>query len=177
MTCIVGYTEKGVTYIGGDSGGFSDWNMCVRKDPKVFKLKNGFVIGFSGSFRAGQILMYKFSPEPYFGTMDLHEYMVKYFVPGMCKSLDDNKVSAEDREFFSILVGYVGRLFEIGHDLQVGELESTAIGCASESARGALHAMKYYEMAPITRVEAALEAADACSGGVSPPFNILSTEE
>ncbi len=57
MTCIVGIeTDKGVV-IGGDSAGVSGLGLTVRADEKVFA-RGPFVMGFTSSFRMGQLLRY-----------------------------------------------------------------------------------------------------------------------
>ncbi len=61
MTCIVGVVKDGVVYIGGDSAGVSGLRLIKRKDSKVFKRK-GFIIGYTSSFRMGQLLRFKLDP-------------------------------------------------------------------------------------------------------------------
>ena len=61
MTCIVGLVHEGVVYIGGDSAGVAGLSLVVRADEKV--LRNGdFLMGFTTSFRMGQLLRYKLDP-------------------------------------------------------------------------------------------------------------------
>ncbi len=82
MTCIVGLVNKGRTYLGGDSAGVSGLDITVRKDKKVFS--NGeFVMGFTSSFRMGQVLQYDFVPPEVDDDddEDLMRYMVKKFIP------------------------------------------------------------------------------------------------
>lgn len=59
MTCVVGLIDKKTktTYIGGDSLGSTSNLKTVRKDKKVFKIKNT-CLGFTSSFRMGNILAY-----------------------------------------------------------------------------------------------------------------------
>src|SRR5262245_4836166 len=62
MTCIVAIEHAGKVYIGGDSAGSNErFHLTVRADEKVFR--NGdFFMGFTSSFRMGQILRYRFTP-------------------------------------------------------------------------------------------------------------------
>lgn len=81
MTCIVGVTHKGRVYMGGDSAGVSGLDLTVRKDQKVFR--NGeFAIGFTSSFRMGQILQYVFFPPEIVAGESLSAFMVSRFHPG-----------------------------------------------------------------------------------------------
>lgn len=61
MTCIVGLVDKGSIYMGGDSAGVAGLSVTTRADEKVF-LNGPFIMGFTTSFRMGQILRYKFVP-------------------------------------------------------------------------------------------------------------------
>ena len=57
MTCIVGLIDGRRVWMGGDSAGVSGLDITVRADAKVFR--NGdFLIGFTSSFRMGQLLAF-----------------------------------------------------------------------------------------------------------------------
>ena len=60
MTCIVGFTENDITWIGGDSFGSNGYSGQVYKNKKVFKMKDNknIIAGYTTSFRMGQILQY-----------------------------------------------------------------------------------------------------------------------
>ena len=63
MTCIVGLIDGNRVWMGGDSAGVSGLDITVRSDPKVFR--NGdFLIGFTSSFRMGQLLAFRLRPPP-----------------------------------------------------------------------------------------------------------------
>ena len=50
-------------YIGGDRAGVAGLSLTVRADEKVFQ--NGeFLMGFTTSFRMGQLLRYSLKPPP-----------------------------------------------------------------------------------------------------------------
>ena len=86
MTCIVGIVYNGVVHIGGDSAGVSGLDITIRKDKKVFT--NGeFVMGFTSSFRMGQVLQYDFKPPKIKDVDDdLMAYMVRKFIPAVRES-------------------------------------------------------------------------------------------
>src|SRR5687767_9400585 len=115
MTCIVGIAHKGTVYMGGDSAGVGGLDLVQRKDKKVFK--NGpFIIGFCGSFRAGQVLQYKFVPPTQAPEHDVFDFMVCQFIDGARDALKSAGVAkiennVEEGELF--LVGYKGRLFRV----------------------------------------------------------------
>ena len=80
MTCIVGLTELGTVYIGGDSAGVnSRFDLAIRADQKVF-INGPFVMGFTSSFRMGQLLRYKLTPPERYESQDLYNFMVTAFI-------------------------------------------------------------------------------------------------
>lgn len=79
MTVIVGLVNKGDVYIGGDSAGVAGLDITIRADEKVFT--NGpFLMGFTTSFRMGQLLRYKFDPPKQTVNTDDMKYMVTDFI-------------------------------------------------------------------------------------------------
>jgi ATP-dependent protease HslVU (ClpYQ) peptidase subunit len=180
MTCIVGLLDDGDIYIGGDSAGVGGYALHVRADQKVFR--NGpFLMGFTTSFRMGQLLRYKLTPpeHPYIaGTgkrMDTYKYMVTHFVDAVRQCLKDGGYASKDKEVEeggTFLVGYDGRLFEIESDYQVAEqaVEFHAVGCGDQIALGSLYSSR--GRPPKERVVMALEAAERFSPYVRGPFVI-----
>ena len=81
MTCIVGIAEGGTVWIGGDSAGVETGSLglVARSDKKVFRNGN-FVMGFTSSFRMGQLLAYKLSPPKRHADDDVMAYMVNDFI-------------------------------------------------------------------------------------------------
>ena len=61
MTVIVGLQHNGAVYIGGDSAGIAGYDLMIRHDEKVF-VNQQFIMGYTTSFRMGQILRYSFKP-------------------------------------------------------------------------------------------------------------------
>lgn len=178
MTCIVGIAHKGKVYLGGDSAGVSGLDITVRKDKKVFQ--NGeFVMGFTSSFRMGQILQYTFTPpEVEIEDDDLMAYMVRKFIPAVRKTFKEEGYAAieSNREKGGcFLVGVRGRLFQIDSDFQVGEHLNgmAAVGCGESYAYGSLFAQRDTKMDAPEKLENALEAAAFFSGGVVAPFNFV----
>ena len=86
MTCIVGFVEKGIVYIGGDSAGVSGLDLRLREDEKVF-LKNGMAFGFTSSFRMGQILRYCFTIPDQDPRKDDFSYLCTDFIDALISLL------------------------------------------------------------------------------------------
>lgn len=178
MTCIVALQHKGKITMGGDSAGVTRLDVTLRKDPKVF-LNGKFLIGYTSSFRMGQILRFKFTPPPIPKSQDLFEYMCTSFIDVARKSLKRGGFTTVDSNVETggtFLVGVNGRLFNIQADFQVGESHDDydTVGCGDSYAFGAL-ASQPTSMDPQKRVLQALQIAEKFSGGVRGPFVILTT--
>lgn len=178
MTCIAGIVDGGRIYIGADSAsaGGNGWGLDVRADEKVFR--NGpCLMGFTTSWRMGQLLRYAFKPPKRKAGTSVHRYMVTTFVdaPRQClKEGGFQKTKDEVVQGGDFLVGYAGYLFRICSDYQVGIPHDSflATECAIDVALGSLHSTK--GMKPRRRILRALEAAECFSAGVRRPFVIRS---
>ncbi len=172
MTCIAGLVHEGQVYIGGDSAGVGRLFLTVRADQKVFR--NGpFLMGFTTSFRMGQLLRYSFNPPAHHPDTDTYKYMVTEFIDAVRKCLKSGGYARKDKEEElggTFLVGYKGRLFNIEDDYQVGEaaIGFDAVGCGQDIALGSLYSTVGLE--PEARIKKALEAAERFSAGVRSPF-------
>lgn len=184
MTCIVGLVHEGVTYIGGDSLGSNGYSKTVRKDKKVFKLKDtdNAILGFTSSFRMGQLLMYATGlidsrDEP---NID-HKYLVTKFVPNVISTFEHGgfgKNHSGDKSGGTFLLGYKGKLYNIEDDYQVGESSDNYDACGSGVyfALGSLHATEGADLSPVERIRLALQAASKFNVSVAPPYYIMNTE-
>lgn len=175
MTCIVGVVAGREVTIGADSAGVAGSEQTIRRDRKVFR--NGeFVIGFTSSFRMGQLLRHAFTPPPLpKRAADLERYMVLDFVDALRALLKERgwaKTDSGREEGGCFLVGVRGRLFAIYSDYQVEEASDgfNSVGCGSAVARGALFATG--AMKPKPRLLVALRAAERCASGVRGPFHL-----
>jgi hypothetical protein len=184
MTCIVGIVENGVVTLGGDSAGVDvrDIDITLRKDVKVFKNKE-FVMGYTTSFRMGQLLRFRFVP-PTILVEDLYEYMCTTFVDAVRECFDRygfmQKYEKGDEKGGEFLVGVRGRLFSIEDDYQVTESIDNyrSVGCGMYYALGSLETTDKATPTWSTkeRLSTALTVAEKYSGGVVGPFNYVSTE-
>lgn len=179
MTCIVGLVHDGKVYLGGDSLGcdLSTYSGVIRTDKKVFR-HGKFLMGFTSSYRMGQLLQYKFaSSRDIEHTEDVMSYMVNVFVEDVRTCLKDGGYaqSRENQESAgTFLVGFEGRLFKVDSDYQVGESldRYDACGCGFGYAVGNMFSSLH--LPPEARILQALAAAEHCSVGVKGPFTIVS---
>jgi ATP-dependent protease HslVU (ClpYQ) peptidase subunit len=175
MTCIAGIVAKdGSVIIGGDSAGVAGLDMSVRKDAKVFRC-DGFLYGFTTSFRMGQILRYSFKPPDHDPRVDTDTYLRTEWIDAVRKALEAGgfaKKSNGEETGGMFLLGYRGRLFQVESDYQIGEdvAPYAAVGCGYAFAKGAMFATQHSDLAEIARVRLALECAESHSAGVRGPF-------
>lgn len=178
MTCIVGLVQDGKMCMGGDSAGVSGYDIKTRADPKVFIFDNRFIIGFTTSFRMGQLLRFSLkSPEQPAEQKD-YEYMCTGFIDAVRKCFSDGGYMKKENvreEGGNFLVGYRGVLYEVQGDFQVAINADpySAVGCGEPYAYGSLFATAALGLPPEKRIRRALEAAAHFSSGVCPPFIIL----
>ena len=177
MTCIVGIVEKGAIYLGADSASCDGSELMVRADRKVFA-KNGFVYGFTSSFRMGQLIRYVFAAPLMTPDADVMGYMVGAYIPALRECFRDGGYSRRANEEDiggTFLVGYRGRLFEVENDFQVGETTSgyNAVGSGKRPALGAMFASTS-NTDPASRILLALQAAEQFTTSVRGPFEIIS---
>lgn len=180
MTCISGIVENNRVVIGGDSAGVAGWDLCVRKDAKVFQ-SSGFLYGFTSSFRLGDVLRYQFSPPSHEPDCQTDVYLRTLWVTELRKVLTDSGYATKKdgrEEGGQFLFGYKGRLFFMDGDYQVGEplAGHHAVGCGAPYAIGALSALRNSGLSIEEKIGLSLRAAEDNSAGVRGPFTIKALE-
>ena len=194
MTCIVAVTDGQTVVIGGDSAAASGQELRIRADPKVFLVGSHYAIGFTTSFRMGQILRYGThlpEPPPEIGRDELDRFMVAELVPAVRQAFADHgfaktarfaspgeaSVTEEGQEVGGLfLVGVAGQIFEIRRDYHIARpaVPYSAVGFGSLVALGALHALESCEDLSLKeRAAMALAASEAYSPSVRGPFHFV----
>jgi len=182
MTCIVGYVEDGTVYMGSDSAG-SDWfTYTVRQEPKVFKRpgdRGEMIIGYTSSFRFGQLLEHALEIPIQPKNMNDHKYMVTSFMDAVRKCLGDGgfkKTKNDNEQGGTCLIGYHGKLWEMEDDFQIALCQKigASVGSGVYAATAVLHILDEYEISPKKKVEKALQIAEKCVTTVKGPFKIIS---
>jgi len=179
MTCIVGLeTEQGVI-IGADSAASAGWDGWVTRLKKVFR-RGDFLIGYTSSFRMGQLLQYKLDVSVQKEGQEDLEFLTTTFIDAVRTCLKDGgfaKVENLVEQGGRFLVGYRGKLYVVSSDFQVNMSRDgyQAVGCGASYALGNL--LNSGDLLPKVRVRQALKAAAHFSNGVCGPFNILQLGE
>lgn len=177
MTCIVGVEHNGKVYMGGDRCGSSSWSQMSVDRPKVF-INKKLIIGYTTSFRFGDILEFGFTPPPHKkGTSDIqYMYTVANAIRKVLKDEGFASNTAGSESGGNCLIGYKGKLYELQpeYSLLRAECGFNAVGSGEYVALGAMHALQEVYPEPNMRIELALKAAQAYCPGVRAPFDILS---
>lgn len=182
MTAIVALIDqKKNVWVGGDSAGVSGQFINQRKDPKVF-IKDGFIFGFTSSFRMGQILHYRFTP-PERKNQSVETYMNTDFIEAVRGCFKQYSFGDNDtKKGGQFIVGYAGEIFLVDSDFQIGLLydKYASVGAGYISCLGALYAIEKSElqfmMEPAEKITLALRAAEKHNTGVCGPFIIRCLE-
>lgn len=177
MTCIVALKcADGRILMGADSAGVGGLSLQTRTDPKIYRVSS-MLIGFTSSFRMGQLLGYKLKVPDHDPRYDAARYMATEFVDACRTCLKDGGFAGKKDDVETgglFLVAYRQRIFEIDSDYQVGEQAQpySSVGCGFDLALGSLYTSAGIIDDPRVRIEKALEAAAAYSAGVRAPFII-----
>jgi ATP-dependent protease HslVU (ClpYQ) peptidase subunit len=177
LTCIIGATKEGKVILGGDSAaGTDDGKLYAVQNPKVFQIGE-FLIGFTSSFRLGQLLQFTFSPPAQkegqsdyeFICTDFIEAVRECFTKGGIKEVKDEVESAG-----TFLVGYRDSIYRIeDFDVTVTQCGFDACGSGEEVAMGAMAALLDEGVDIKTAIGKALSIAERFIGSVRAPFVIL----
>lgn len=182
MTCVLAIGGPTVL-VAADSLAVDNESLFkeIRKDTKLFTTgpTNEYVIGFSGCYRAGQILRYMVTwpeyPSPDSDPETL-EFFVKQIVPKIQNALAAHWQNRTDGDTVEIIIAVEDRFVVIPNDLQVAIVHDfAAIGSGSQIAIGAMEILckspLLYQTGGVEKIAiAALNAAQKHNSGVSEPF-------
>lgn len=179
MTCIAGYaTGSGEVVIGGDSMSSNGYNAFTVRAPKVF-VSGPMVVGYTTSFRFGQIAQHHVTPSGAWADMTALRYLICDYVPKLREALKEHGFATklhEQEEGGTLLVGLRGQLFKIQSDYSVLEVGGGIDACGSgqDVAIGAMWGtIRHIQPSAEEVVRAGLEAASNFTCHVRAPFTIL----
>jgi ATP-dependent protease HslVU (ClpYQ) peptidase subunit len=176
MTCVIGIIDNDRVFIGGDSAAVAGWTRRRTLLQKVFR-RGPFLIGYTTSFRMGQLLEHQLLVPKQDDRESNMGFMVNKFIEAtraLLKERGFSKIESNNESGGKFMVGYRGRLYSIESDFQVGEMAEgfDAIGSGSEFALGAMSALN--ALPPKRRILRSLEIASEYNMGVCAPFVVKS---
>ncbi len=169
MSCVVGVISDGKVFLGADGIGITDEGECrpiVAK--KIIRNKN-YIIGYTGSVRAGQLLHPHFF-EPPDNIKDFGDAAREHLYAKGAVATGDHNVQMMT---CNLLIGHQKKLYEVLMDFQVNETlgSFSAIGSGASYAMGAMYVLDEMNMGPVQKLEYALEAACKFHMSCSTPFD------
>ena len=139
MSVIAGLIKDGQVFMAADSLSSSeDGDIRYRADKKLFK-NEGYIIGYTGSARTGQVLKpYFFSPPE--DIYDLPDAIREHLKEKGC-ACEIPETTGTDAMGSNILIGWGGKLYEILIDYQLVELVEpySAVGAGKFHAMSVMH--------------------------------------
>ena len=176
MTAVVGYTDGNRTWIGADSlATASTMSKAVSVSPKVFR-SGSVIVGFSDSFRVGQILIHQFQMPQLLKATDAGTWVCRQFIPCLWDTLLGYDLIHDNLMDSELLIGLRGRLFEVSPDFGVHEYDCayTAVGSGGDLCKGVMYATEGSQLKPPQRLKMALRAAQKFNCSVGEPFSVIS---
>lgn len=183
MTCLAAAVDQksGETYIGADSlWSFGSYLVQPKGGKIIGPPGKGFLIGYCGSVRGGQILariICDIKPTPPPWNMDMAIDLAEYIKRSMEKHGVKDKADHDGKlphSPTSLLIATPGRLFSVGYDYSVSEdTKWMANGSGRDFALGAFHVMEDIPIWPTRlKVEKAIQTACDYDPHVGGPIEI-----
>ena len=186
MTCIVATVFGGEVFMAGDLMGSNGFVKKVYPDPKVFK--NGdFVVGYTSSFRMGQLLQYNWKQPPRIEGLTDRQYLqvdVIESMRGVFNAYGYGSNEGLEDIGGNFLIGYKGSLYEMQPNFSILKHEDfAAIGSGQDYANSVLSVLEVTIKSPEDVVEClgtAIKTAARFTTSVSEEFtwesNYIPTE-
>lgn len=181
MTCIIAKVHYGKVHMIGDCMGSDGFIKNIyTKTSKVFNVGD-FIIGYTSSFRMGQILQYSWIPPVrVIGDEDDDRYLFKSVIDSIKQCFENNGFGSKDSDTFkagNFLIGWHGRLFEMQANMSLMEVEDFAsVGSGCYHAIAAMKTMQHLDVFqddPLKFLETALTVASSSVEGVSEEYTYV----
>lgn len=179
MTCVLGLVHDGKVFMAGDSAAIDAESMAITVSAgrKVFHRMHtrhySLVLGYSGSFRAGEVLKHAVEVPAYGRTSDIERYIVTKFVPAVRAAFVDATIEDAANSTYPFLVGISGRLFAVDSDYHAME-SLRGFAAVGQGAPWAEAVLAVTRGDPERRLRRALGVAEEFCAGVRGPFDVVS---
>lgn len=178
MTCIAAMVYGNEVFMAGDLMGSNGFTKKTYTDSKVFK--NGdFVIGYTSSFRMGQLLQFNWSQPPRVEGLSDREYLQLDVIESMRTMFNTYGYGVKDGlEDIggNFLIGYNGSLYEMQPNFSVLKNDDfAAIGSGQYHAEAVLATLINEDCAPTEVLSKAIETAARFTTSVSAECTFVTT--
>jgi ATP-dependent protease HslVU (ClpYQ) peptidase subunit len=178
MTCIAGCVDDEQLVIGADSSSTDGHGLTFEaRSPKIFRCGDG-ILGFTTSWRMGQILEHAFKPPTIGKDVSVERYLCTEWIDAVRGALGSAGWKQRDDERDrggTFLYGFRGRLFLVDAEFQVVEPRDGYAACGSgwQVAWGAMAALRNLGHPADATVRGALTAASKHNAPIRAPFSYL----
>jgi ATP-dependent protease HslVU (ClpYQ) peptidase subunit len=180
LTCIVAFkTIEGHSVIAGDFMASNGHNFAKVANSKVFNKSENCAVGYTSSFRMGQILEHYWTLPARMCDQELDSYVNVTVVESLRAVFSKYgygiKDGIEDLGGNFILL-YEDRIYEVQYNYSVLDYDSEiiSIGSGSDAAQGALYALLPVSTADLDNLLAKVfEATSLVTATVSPEFSYI----
>lgn len=176
MTAIIGFTKNNKVYMAGDRAASSQEFSQEITHPKIF-IKGKVLIGYTTSFRFGDILEYHLKIPKSNKKLLPRAYVVKKLVPAIRAALVANNYIADsaNEDSGTALIGYKGSLFILQSDWSIVEHSNNiqAVGSGWSVALGATTALLNTGMKPKAVLKEAMRITAFYDNTVSAKCDVL----
>jgi ATP-dependent protease HslVU (ClpYQ) peptidase subunit len=176
MTCIIAYKdEKNDIYLAGDKMGSNSFTGQTVKEPKVF-WKGDFRIGYTTSFRMGQILKHVWTPPQRKVDQNTDSYLYVDVVNSLKRCFIDNGFGNKDKNNYgTFIMCYEDRMIEVQDELSLLESDRNvvSVGSGTYHATASVLAFSQYEKDVKKIFKKTYEIVGDCIVSVSKEFDLL----
>lgn len=179
MTCIIGMVKDDHIFMAGDLLGSNGFTKKSYPDSKVF-VNGDFIIGYTSSFRMGQLLQYNWVQPPRLEKLTNREYLQVDVIESMKECFVACGYGAKDKEGDSggnFLIGYKGGLYEMQHDFSLLKSEDfIAVGSGCYHAEAAMSILVDSGLPPDMILAKSISVAARFTTSVSEECTIATTD-
>lgn len=181
MTCICGMVRDGHVYMAGDLMGSNGFTGKVYPDSKVF-INGDFIIGYTSSFRMGQILEWNWVPPLREEGITDRQYMQFNVIESLRETFAIFGYGVkEGLESLggNFLIGYKDSLYEMQENFSLLRIEDyAAVGSGQYHAEATLHLMcDNLDIHPFNIMQTAIGTAAHFTQSVSYECTMFSSDE
>ena len=177
MTCIVAMVEDGVVHMAGDKLGSNGYTKSISERSKVF-INGDFLMGYTTSFRMGQLLEFSWNPPEKMGSMSDDKFFYFTVINSIKSLFKEDGFSGKSEEGGTFLIGYKGKLYKVQSDYAVFEVTNyTACGCGEDEAETVLFTFEKVQLEDWSiedKLALAIQASSHRKVGVSVEHDYLS---
>lgn len=183
MTCISALVKDGHVWMAGDLMGSNGYTGKVYSDSKVF-VNGDFIIGYTSSFRMGQLLEFNWVQPPRLEGMEDREYLQISVVESLRSCFQQYGYGIKDGVEDiggNFLIGYRGCVYEMQHNFSLLKHEDyVACGSGIDYATSAMSVLidnAAGDFDPYDVLQTAIGTAAKFVTSVSAECTILTTDQ